>query len=381
MKIVDVKAEVFRYRSSIVRDLEGHTHPGPEHDAAQTLVKVVTDEGVEGYCFGGEKQAIEHVVKPALVGEDSLHREKLWQRLKQWQRGHMALLPDRVLAVVDMALWDLAGRYLNQPVYKLLGGYRDKVPAYASTMCGDELEGGLNTPEAYADFAEKCKERGYTAFKLHTWMPPISWTPNPKMDVAACRAIRERVGDDMALMLDCWHHYSREEALYIGRELEKLDFHWFEEPMDEHSTSSYVWLTDQLDIPVVGPEIAEGKMYTRAEWIVRGASDISRAGVMDVGGIIPLMKAVHVCESFGVRLEVHSPGAGNLHALGAMGIPGEYYERGLLHPFLDYEKPDPWLKEIIDPLDEDGCVRVPQKPGLGLEIDFDYIRDNAVRSE
>jgi L-alanine-DL-glutamate epimerase-like enolase superfamily enzyme len=282
------------------------------------------------------------------------------------------------MATVDMALLDLAGRYLNQPVYKLLGGYRDKVPAYASTMCGDEMEGGLNTPEAYADFAEKCRKQGYSALKLHTWMPPVSWAPDPKRDVAACRAVRERVRDDMDLMLDCWHHYSREEALYIGRELERLNFHWFEEPMDEHNTSSYVWLTNQLDIPVVGPEIAEGKMCTRAEWIVRSASDISRGGVADLGGITPLMKTVHLCESFGVRLEVHGGGAGNLQVLGAMGIPGEYYERGLLHPFLDYEKPAPWLKEIVDPMDGQGYVHIPQRPGLGLDIDFDYIKDNLV---
>ena len=377
MKIVDVRPEVFRYKSNVARDLEGHTHPGPERDAAQTLVKIVTDEGAEGCCFGGDKQAIEDLVKPALVGEDPFYREKIWQRLKQWQRQSQ-LLSDRVMATVDMALWDLAGRYLNQPVYKLLGGYRDKVPAYASTMCGDEVEGGLNTPEAYADFAEKCKKQGYSAFKLHTWMPPVSWAPDPKRDVAACRAVRERVGDDMDLMLDCWHYFSREEALYIGRELEKLNFHWLEEPMDEHNTSSYVWLTNQLDIPVVGPETAEGKMCTRAEWIVRSASDISRGGVADLGGITPLMKTVHLCESFGVRLEVHGGGAGNLQVLGAMGIPGEYYERGLLHPFLDYEKPAPWLKELVDPMDGQGYVHIPQRPGLGLDIDFDYIKDNLV---
>ena len=377
MKIVDVRTEVFRYKSNVARDLEGHAHPGPERDAAQTLVKIVTNEGAEGYCFGGDKQVIEHLVKPALVGEDPFYREKIWQRLKQWQRQSQ-LLSDMVLATVDMALWDLAGRYLNQPVYKLLGGYRDKVPAYASTMCGDEVEGGLNTPEAYADFAEKCKKQGYSAFKLHTWMPPVSWAPDPKRDVAACRAVRERVRDDMDLMLDCWHYFSREETLYIGRELERLNFHWFEEPMDEHNTSSYVWLTNQLDIPVVGPETAEGKMCTRAEWIVRCASDISRGGVADLGGITPLMKTVHLCESFGVRLEVHGGGAGNLQVLGAMGIPGEYYERGLLHPFLDYEKPAPWLKEIVDPMDGQGYVHIPQRPGLGLDIDFDYIKDNLV---
>jgi L-alanine-DL-glutamate epimerase-like enolase superfamily enzyme len=379
MKIVDIVVERFRYKSRIVRDAEGHAHPGPEHDAVQSLLRIVTDEGVEGYYFGvGNAEAIQTIVKPALIGEDPFYREKIWQRLKEWQRLHIGVLSDRVLGAVDMALWDLAGRYLNQPVYKLLGGYRDKVKAYASTMCGDELEGGLNTPEAYADFAEQCKHRGYTAFKLHTWMPPIPWAPDPKKDVAACRAVRERVGDDMVLMLDCYHNYSREEALFIGRELEKLNFYWIEEPMDEHSISSYVWLTQQLDIPVVGPETAEGKMYTRAEWIVRGASDISRGGVMDVGGITPLMKIAHLCESFGVRMEVHGGGPGNLHVLCAMGIPGEYYERGLLHPFLDYENQTPWLNEIVDPMDGEGYVHVSQKPGLGWDINWDYIREHRV---
>ena len=95
-------------------------------------------------------------------------------------------------------------------------------------------------------------KRGYKALKLHTWMPPIEWAPDPRMDVKACAAVREAGGDDVPLMLDGYHDYSREQALYIGRELEKLNYHWFEEPMDEHSVSSYVWLADQLDIAVGG---------------------------------------------------------------------------------------------------------------------------------
>ena len=376
MKIADIVVERFHYKSKIVPDSEGHAHPGEEHDAVQSLTRIIADNGVEGYCFGGSPEVMDRVVKPAIIGEDPFFREKIWQRLKEWQRLHKGALGDGVLAVVDMALWDLAGRFLGQPVYKLLGGYRDKVPAYASTMCGDELEGGLNTPQAYADFAAQCRERGYRAFKLHTWMPPISWAPDPKMDVAACAAVQERVGDDMDLMLDCFHFYTREEALYIGRELEKLDYHWIEEPMDEQSVSSYVWLTEQLDIPVVGPETAEGKLYTRAEWILRKASDISRSGVGDVGGITPVMKIAHLCESFGLRMEVHGGGPGNLHALCAMGIPGEYYERGLLHPFLDYDAPPPWLKQPVDPLDEEGYVHVSAAPGLGWDIDFDYIQEH-----
>lgn len=376
MKIVDVVIETFHYRSRAMRDTEGHGHPGPEHDAFQTLLRIVTDSGVEGNWFGANRGVIEQVVKPLLVGQDPLYREKIWQALKDRQRLHGGVLTDRVLSVVDCALWDLAGKQAGQPVYKLLGAYRDKVPAYASTMCGDELAGGLDTPEAYARFALQCMERGYPAFKLHTWQPPVSGAPDPKRDVAACAAVREAVGPDIDLMLDPYHTYSRTDSLYLGRELEKLDFHWIEEPMGEHSISSYVWLTEQLAIPMVGPETAEGKMYTRAEWIIRGASDVSRGGVGDVGGITPLMKIVHLCESFGMAMEVHGGGAANLHVLCAMGIPGEYYERGLLHPFIDYEQPAPWLREIVDPMDDEGYVHVSERPGLGLDIDFDYIRDN-----
>jgi len=374
MRITDLATETFTYPSRIVRDSDGHAHPGPETKAKQTLLRIVADQDVEGYSFGVNADVIDHIVRPMLVGQDPFYREKIWQSLRERQRLHVGVLSDKVLAAVDLALWDLAGRALNQPVYKLLGAYRDKVKAYASTMCGDDLKGGLDTPEAYAEFALACQQRGYTAFKLHTWMPPMPGAPDPKRDVAACTAVRKAVGGEMVLMLDAFHYYSREEALYLGKALEELDFYWIEEPMDEHSTSSYVWLTDQLSLPVVGPETAEGKMQTRAEWIVRGASDISRGGVGDLGGITPLVKTAHLCESFGVRIEVHGNGAANLQALCAMGIPGEFYERGLLHPFLDYEQPSPWLNALDDPMDEQGYVHVTQKPGLGQDINFDYIR-------
>jgi L-alanine-DL-glutamate epimerase-like enolase superfamily enzyme len=377
MKLIDAQVETFLYKNHTTRDSEGHTHPGPEQDAKQTLLRLVTDEGIEGYAFGGASpEVVRQIVRPMLLGEDPMMRERIWQRMKERQRLHLGALNDKVLSAVDQALWDLAGRALNQPVYKLLGGFRDKVPAYASTMCGDDLEGGLKTPEDYARFALACQARGYPAFKLHTWMPPLPGTPDPKQDVAACTAVRKAVGDEMVLMLDSFHYYSREEALYLGKALEELNFYWLEEPMDEHSTSSYVWLAEQLAIPLCGPETAEGKMQTRAEWIVRGASDISRGGVNDLGGITPLVKTAHLCESFGVRMEMHGGGAANLHVLCAMGIPGEFYERGLLHPFLDYEEPQPWLEALADPLDENGYVHVSQKPGLGMEINFDYIQAN-----
>jgi L-alanine-DL-glutamate epimerase-like enolase superfamily enzyme len=377
LKIVDVVTERFRYKSRRARDSEGHSHPGPERDATECVLKIVTDDGAEGYSFGANEEVIQGVARPALIGEDPFFREKIWQHLFHWQRSNRTM-NDRVLATIDLALWDLAGRALNQPVYKLLGASRDRVLAYASTMCGDEMPGGLSSPEDYASFALACKARGYRALKLHTWMPPIEWAPDVRRDAACCLAVREAVGPDMPLMLDCYHGYTREEARQLGKALERANYYWIEEPMDEHSISSYEWLTRELDIPVVGPETAEGKGQTRAEWIVRNASDISRGGVFDNGGITPLMKIVGLCESHGVQLEIHSPGAGNLHALCAMGIKGEFYERGLLHPFLDYETPDPWLNEIVDPMDDQGYVHVSPRPGLGQDINWDYIREHRV---
>lgn len=380
MRIVDVETIVFTYDSCRDVDLAGHGHPAKAHEAVQTLTRIVTDEGVDGYCFGGDKEVNERLIKPALLDKNPMDREKIWQSFYHRLQASRGRLSDRQLSIVDMALWDFAGRYLRQPICKLLGGYREKVRAYGSTMCGDEIEGGLNTPEAYGRFADALVKEGYTAIKLHTWMPPIEWTPDPDKDVEACKAVREVVGEGFPLMLDCYHSYTREEALYIGRELEKLNFYWFEEPMDEHNMSSYIWLADQLDIPIVGPETVGGKIWSRADWIVRDAADIIRGGVGDVGGITPLMKLVHLCEAFGMRLEIHGNHPGDLQVLGAMGIPGEFYERGLLNPLFNYEGRSPWLKEIIDPMDKDGFVPISQKPGLGLNIDWDFIERNKIES-
>src|SRR5438445_4438969 len=350
MKIVAVNVEKFHYRSKIVRDSEGHGHPGAEQDAVQSLLTIKTDDDASGHYFGAiETGAIEHIVAPVLVGEDPFYRERIWHALKERQRLNLSALPDRVLTAVDLALWDLAGRVLGQPVHRLRGAARDKVPAYASTMVGDDLLGGLDTPEAYARFALACKERGYPAFKLHTLQLPLPGAPSVKRDLAACAAVREALGPDVPLMLDPFHYYSRLEALELARGLEALRFLWMEEPMDEHSMSSYVWLCEQTSLPICGPETVEGKMFSRAEWIKAGACDIVRAGVGDVGGITPLMKIAHLAESFGMQMEVHGGGVGNLHAMCALPPSlSQFYERGLLHPFIDYDAPPPWLNAPTD---------------------------------
>ncbi len=379
MKIVDVRVRVFWHSSCIARDSDGHSHPGEPHRVRQALLTVTADDGSEGHCFSPPEVVRPHLVdgfvRTVLIGEDPYARERLWQGLAHWQRGSTGQLGDRTLAVVEMALWDLAGRKLGVPVYQLIGSYRDKVPAYASTMCGDEMPGGLSTPDDYARFAEALVGRGYKAIKLHTWMKPVSWAPDPKMDVRACAAVREAVGPDMPLMLDAYHGYSRSEALWLGREIQKLGYYWYEEPMNEASISSYAWLAANLEIPVIGPETADGKFHTRAEWIKAGACDVTRTGVMDVGGIGPCLKVIHLAESFGMDCEIHGGGPGNL-TLCAVQRNGRWYERGLLHPFIDYDAVPEYLHARADAMDADGYVHLPQIPGLGDDINFAYIDDN-----
>src|SRR5207237_8467570 len=186
MRIANVGVRRFRYRSRIVRDSDGHGHPGAEHDATQSVLEISTDDGVRGCYIGGvNAEVVENIVRPLLVGEDPAYHERIWYTLKERQRLHLSTLSDRVLTAVDLALWDLVGNVLGQPVHKVLGATRDAVPAYASTMVGDDLEGGLATPDDYARYATRCLARGYPAFKLHTWQPPLPGAPAVRPDLAA----------------------------------------------------------------------------------------------------------------------------------------------------------------------------------------------------
>jgi L-alanine-DL-glutamate epimerase-like enolase superfamily enzyme len=383
VKITDIEIVPFRWKV----DRYQHGQPLPMTEVLQTVLKIVTDGGLEGYYFGGgahgdeeglpehSRQYIQNRVKPLLLGQDPYDREKFWKWL--WAIN----APEHVTGVVDMALWDLAGRAVGLPVHKLLGGARDRVKAYASTYPN------MGMPENYAEHALACKREGYKAYKIH---PYYNWDPATRQpcpgrpshiewDIKACRLVREAVGDDMVLMYDPWGTYHTvEEALHVGRELEGLNFYWYEHPMPEYRVESYVRLARDLTIPILSPEIAEGNVFTRADWILRGASDMSR---MDVnrGGITAAKKTAIVCEAYGVRCEIHMSGWGNLQLLGSVSEDTcEYYEKGLLAPGVDYDAPLPYLRENPDPIDADGFVRIPQKPGLGYDIVWEYIEEHRV---
>jgi L-alanine-DL-glutamate epimerase-like enolase superfamily enzyme len=381
LKITGVRVTRFRTITRKAKDSDGHDHPCAPRETTLALLSIDTDAGVTGEVLCPpatvREDLIAAYIRPVLLGQNPFDRERLWQAMARWQRGSGQQLSDKTIGYADQALWDIAGKATGLPVWRLIGGARASVPAYASTMCGDEIAGGLATPEDYGRFSEALVARGYTAIKLHTWMPPVSWAPSVKMDIAACAAVREAVGPDIALMLDANHWYTRTEALALGRGIEALGYLWYEEPMEEASMSAYRWLADQLAIPVIGPESAPGKHFTRAEWAASSACDILRTGVNDVGGITPAIKCVHLAQSFGIEIEVHGGGAGNLALVGGTGA-GRFYERGLLHPHLDHDEVPPHLLANIDPMDRNGLVAMPEASGLGEALNQAYITDNAV---
>jgi len=385
MKITDV--EVIRFRTHADRWDIGHAVLKPQAEVHQTITCIHTDEGLKGYFLGGgkhgdqdgmspdEQRLIEGRVRDLLLGVDPFDREAVWKWM--W----VANLSEVVQSVIDCALWDLAGRHAGLPVYKLMGAARDKVPAYASTYPN------IGQPQTYAEHAGACLAEGYQAYKIHPhyfWDPdtgkPTKGRPsNIRADIETINLVREAVGPDMVLMYDVWGTYHTiEEAIKVGRELEKNDFYWFEHPMPEYRVESYVRLCRELSIPVLAPEIAAGGVFTRAEWILRGASDMSR---MDIrrGGVTGCRKTAVVCEAFGQRCEIHMAGWGNLQVMGATSEDTSgWYEKGLLAPGVEYDAQHPYLERNCDPMDAEGYIALPQKPGLGYEIVWDHINDNRI---
>jgi len=379
MKIKDIETIAFKTTSKRRFSRWFGLVWGEEMEVTTTITKILTDEGFEGYMLGGDSEVNEKVIKPLLVGENPLDREKIWNWLEQICTTR-STLSERDLGIVDCALWDLLGRTVGLPVHKILGGCRDKVKAYASSA------DHIGKPEDYAKHALQCKKQGFKAYKVHAYVQwnPLKWEPAPlvpafpKEDIEVCKAVREAIGDDMVLMLDPFGGYSFAEALWVGRELEKLGYYWLEHPMIETRIEAYRRLTRELEIAILSPEHVPGGVFSRAEWVIQGASDMLRIDY-NYGGITGCYKLATICQAYGIQCEMHGGGWANIQILGAMPeVTCQYYERGHMAPDIDYDTPSPYLKAICDPVDSEGNVILPQKPGLGMEFNWDYIEDNKI---
>ena len=244
----------------------------------------------------------------------------------------------------------------GQPLYKYLGAYRDKVPIYGSSLV-------LDSPEAYAKEALEYKKRGFNAYKLH---PPGKYD----FDLEAHKKTREAVGDEFKLMSDPVAPYTFEQALRFGRELEKLNYYWYEEPLLDENFHNLRELTRILDIPIIGTEVIAKHPYSVAECISTRVVDMVRADVSWSGGITATMKTAHLAESFGVQCEIHTAiyhplELVNLHCCAAIKN-SEFFEVLVPYEYFNFG-----LKDSIKV--ENGYAYLPSKPGLGIDLDWDFI--------
>jgi L-alanine-DL-glutamate epimerase-like enolase superfamily enzyme len=336
-----------------------------------SVLRVHTDTGVVGeYLAGPISRTAPHLSMMAnyLIGKDPFEREKIYNDLKRGLRH-----TDRTaIGMVDVALWDFAGKTFGVPIYRLLGGYQRTIPAYASTYHGDD-NGGLGTPESFADFAEQCYEIGYRAFKIHGWgTGPIS------RQVAVVHETGRRVGDRMDLMIDpACELETWADALRVGRACDEQRFFWLEDAYKDGGVSIFAHrkLRQLIKTPLLQTEHIFG-LEQHVDFIAFEGTDFVRTGVYEDGGITGAMKVAHAAEGFGLDVEFHGGGLAHRHCIAAIRNTN-YYELGLLAPGVEQAKPPVYPPEFTDALenvDENGHVTVPQGPGLGVEMDWDYIK-------
>ncbi len=333
---------------------------------------IETDAGVTGEYAGGSANSYTQVgmVAPYLLGKNPLERERIWNDLKRALRKQ-----DRFgLGPIDIALWDIAGKLYDAPVYELLGGYRTTLPAYASTYHGDE-NGGLDSPEAFADFALQCRELGYPAFKIHGWgRGPIA------REVATVLKTREVVGDGMDLMIDPACEYETfGDALKVGRACDAAGFFWYEDPFKDGGLSSFAHrkLRQLITTPILLGEHVRG-FELHVDQIVADGTDFVRADADYDGGITGVIKLAHAAEGFGLDCEIHAPGPAHRHCMAAIRNTN-YYELGLVHPKAGSNRKGRGIygdgySDALDAVDERGHVPVPRGPGLGVALDWEWVR-------
>lgn len=373
------KIEIHEYEYSLDnmgRDYNGFNlvyEPGGKVTSRGKILRIHTDAGIVGEYAGGSNA--EYATLPQflhfLIGRSALERELIYTEVRRALRQVARI----GIAPIDIALWDIAGKLYDTPIYKLLGGYKSSLPCYASTYHGDHQPDGLSSPEAFADFAEQCLEMGYPAFKIHGWgRAPIL------QEIANVHAVGQRVGGKMDLMLDpACEYITFGDAVKVGWACDEERFFWYEDPYRDGGISQFAHrkLRQLIKTPLLQTEHVRS-LEPHIDFAIAEATDYVRG---DVGydGITGVMKLAHACEALGIDIEFHGPGPAQRQCMAAIRNTN-YYEMGLLHPKAPASHPahlyaDDYV-DALDAVDDKGHIPVPQGPGLGVPINWDWVEKN-----
>lgn len=386
MKIIDVKATILKYQyENGIADAQNFFSI-----RSAVLVQVYTDEGIVGLgesaCFGGPpettKIVIETELKPIVLDQDPTNIQLVWQRMfdRTRQHGRSGLI-FAAMSGIDIALWDILGKKAGLPVYKLLGGYADKVTPYASS-------GFYSRGKDTQVIAAECRsyfERGFRYAKIKIGRnPEVLMTPLHNMAfteecrysldedlerVAACCAVAKEYG--ARIMVDANNNWNTFTAIQMGKKLQEMGVYWLEEPLHLDNIDGSAELAAALDMPVAGYESEVG-FYRFREFIQRRAIDIVQPDCVWTGGITECRRIANLALAHNLPCNPHvfSSGvslAANLHFLASLPNAGLFEMDRNVYPLRDE-----LLTEKID-IAADGFVYVPQGPGLGIELNMDTV--------
>ncbi|MBZ0291460.1 MAG: mandelate racemase/muconate lactonizing enzyme family protein [Anaerolineae bacterium] len=357
------------------------------------MVRVYTDEGLVGLgeaYWGAGVETIIHRLRDIVVGEDPHNIDYLFQKMIRGMSGAGSTGGAVVAAIsgVELALWDLKGKALNTPIYNLLGGrYRSKIRIYAD--CGHGRE---PTPASWAERAQGAVERGFTAIKFDIdnidpkrfgdqfHVTPGGWAQgqqhpisNGEMDLILqlVAAVRESIGMKIDLALDCHWNFNTRDCITLARELEPFRIMWLEDPTPPDNVDAIKRVTDNSPIPICTGE----NHYTRhglRPLIVNQAVDIIQPDVPKVGGLLEAKKIADLADIYYIPMAAHnvsSPIAtvATCHMLSTIRnfIIMEFHGQDVTW-WDDLAIGGPWIS--------DGYITIPDKPGLGVELNEDVVR-------
>lgn len=333
------------------------------------LVKITTEDGIfgwgEGYGPAGMVKAGIEFFTPFITGMDALDHEVVWQhmylRSLDYARRGVFL---SALSAIDVALWDIKGKYMGRPVYQLLGGKKnEKIKPYATGLYFSQ---NRNLKSDLVEEALKYKEEGYLGIKMKVGL-------GIEKDTEYVTAIRKAIGEEVDLMIDSNHAYSMKEAVQLCIRLKDLNIAWFEEPVSPELYESYTQLRDKTDIPIAGGE-CEYLRHGFLQLFQHNSVDIAQPDICAAGGITEVKKIAAMANTFGVEVIPHTWGTGiALHA--AMHLianldpnPGRMCQPA---PWMELDRTENDLRDVMTGppvVPENGMLKIPGMPGLGVEM-------------
>lgn len=324
------------------------------------LLTVRTDEGVSGegygFCFGIDRlRSIAQLaasLKPKLIGRDPFQVEALWSDLfRHLNFCGQAGLALHAMTPIDVACWDIIGKVANQPLYRLFGAHRDRVPVYAS--------GGLWLSSGLDELRQEARafvDQGFKAMKLRLGSP--RWQD----DIARIEAVRDAIGPDIGLMVDANQGLTPAHALRLGRALEAFELVWFEEPVPTWNDEGSAALAAALDTPIASGE-TEYTRYGLKRQIQARAADILMPDLQRMGGYTEFRKAIGLMAAHDVPFSPHIFTEHSLHLVASSA--GAIYAEHM-----------PWFGPLFREamaVETDGTILVPDRPGVGFTFDWDRL--------